>query len=85
MSLNEIDLIEINEAFAAQCLACEKVLGLNREITNVNGSGIALGHPVASGFMKCEAFMLPRTIFYPCRLLFIGRLILYSQKSVDLR
>jgi len=37
---------ELNEAFAAQYLACEKALGLNREITNVNGSGIGLGHPV---------------------------------------
>jgi len=45
MSLDEIDLIEINEAFAAQYLACGKVLGLHRKITNVNGSGIALGHP----------------------------------------
>ena len=36
----------LNEAFAAQYMACEKLLGLNREITNVNGSGIALGHPV---------------------------------------
>ncbi|HOX29122.1 MAG TPA: acetyl-CoA C-acetyltransferase [bacterium] len=44
--LEDADLIEVNEAFAAQYLACEKLLGLNREITNVNGSGIALGHPV---------------------------------------
>ncbi len=46
MKLDDIDLIEVNEAFAAQYLACEKGLGLNREIVNVNGSGIALGHPV---------------------------------------
>ena len=46
LSLGDIELIEINEAFAAQYLACERALGLNREITNVNGSGIALGHPV---------------------------------------
>lgn len=46
LSLDDIELIELNEAFAAQYLACEKALGLNREITNVNGSGIALGHPV---------------------------------------
>ncbi len=50
LKLSDIDLIEVNEAFAAQYLACEKGLGLNREITNVNGSGIGLGHPVgASG------------------------------------
>jgi acetyl-CoA C-acetyltransferase len=46
LTLKDIGLIELNEAFAAQYLACEKLLGLNREITNVNGSGIALGHPV---------------------------------------
>lgn len=46
MALRDIDLIELNEAFAAQYLACERELGLNREITNVNGSGIGLGHPV---------------------------------------
>jgi len=44
--LEDLDLIELNEAFAAQYLGCERELGLNREITNVNGSGIALGHPV---------------------------------------
>jgi acetyl-CoA C-acetyltransferase len=46
LTLNDIELIELNEAFAAQYLACEKLLELNREITNVNGSGVALGHPV---------------------------------------
>lgn len=50
LTLEDIDLIEINEAFAAQYLAVEKELGLNREIVNVNGGAIALGHPVgASG------------------------------------
>lgn len=46
LKLEDIELIEVNEAFAAQYLSCEILLGLNREITNVNGSGIALGHPV---------------------------------------
>lgn len=44
--LEEIGLIELNEAFAAQYLACERGLGLDRSRVNVNGSGIALGHPV---------------------------------------
>ena len=48
MQLEDFDLIEINEAFAAQYLGCEKELGLNREITNINGSGIGLGHPVGA-------------------------------------
>ncbi len=45
LKLEDIGLIEVNEAFAAQYLAVEKLLGLNREITNVNGGAIALGHP----------------------------------------
>ncbi|NGQ94422.1 acetyl-CoA C-acetyltransferase [Brevibacillus sp. SYP-B805] len=48
LSLADIGLIEVNEAFAAQYLAVEKLLELPREITNVNGSGISLGHPVGS-------------------------------------
>jgi acetyl-CoA acetyltransferase family protein len=50
VSLEEIDLFEINEAFAAQYLSVEKALGLDRERVNVNGGAIALGHPLgASG------------------------------------
>ena len=48
LTLDDFQLIEINEAFAAQYLGCEKELGLKREITNVNGSGIGLGHPVGA-------------------------------------
>ncbi len=46
MSLNDIDLIELNEAFAAQSLAVIRKAGLNNEIVNVNGGAIALGHPL---------------------------------------
>ncbi|XQY92735.1 thiolase family protein [Metabacillus sp. HB246100] len=45
-SIEDLDLVEINEAFAAQYLAVEKQLGLNRDKVNVNGSGISLGHPI---------------------------------------
>lgn len=48
MTLDQIELLEVNEAFAAQYLACEKLLELNREVVNVNGSGISLGHPVGA-------------------------------------
>ncbi|MDR1495826.1 MAG: thiolase family protein [Clostridiales Family XIII bacterium] len=48
LTLDDIELAEINEAFAAQYLAVEKELGLKREITNVNGGGISLGHPVGA-------------------------------------
>jgi len=50
MKLEQIDRVEVNEAFASQYLAVEKELGLNRDKTNVNGGAIALGHPLgASG------------------------------------
>lgn len=50
LTLNDMDLIEVNEAFAAQYVAVEKELGLSRAKTNVNGGAVALGHPLgASG------------------------------------
>ena len=50
LKLADLDLIEINEAFAPQYLACEKELGLDRDRVNVNGGAIAIGHPLgASG------------------------------------
>jgi acetyl-CoA C-acetyltransferase len=48
LTIDDIGLFEINEAFAAQFIGCEKELGLNREICNVNGGAIALGHPLAA-------------------------------------
>jgi len=48
LKLSDIDLIEVNEAFAAQYLAVEKELGLDRARTNVNGGAIALGHPLGA-------------------------------------
>ncbi len=46
LSLGQIDLIELNEAFAAQALAVSRELGINEDILNVNGGAIALGHPL---------------------------------------
>ncbi len=48
LSLKEIDLFEINEAFSAQYLAVEKELGLDRDRVNVNGGAVALGHPLGA-------------------------------------
>lgn len=48
LSLGDMDLVEVNEAFAGQYLAVEKELGLDRERTNVNGGAIALGHPLGA-------------------------------------
>jgi acetyl-CoA C-acetyltransferase len=48
LTIEDIGLFEINEAFAAQFIGCEKELGLNRDICNVNGGAIALGHPLAA-------------------------------------
>jgi len=48
IEVKDLDLVELNEAFAAQAYACIKELGLSRDIVNVNGSGISLGHPVGA-------------------------------------
>ncbi len=48
LAISDFERIELNEAFAAQYIGCERELGLNREITNVKGSGIGLGHPVGA-------------------------------------
>ncbi len=48
LTMDDIDLVEINEAFASQCIACARELGIDEEKLNVNGSGISLGHPVGA-------------------------------------
>ncbi len=48
LKIDDFELIEVNEAFAGQYIGCELELGLNRDITNINGSGIGLGHPVGA-------------------------------------
>ncbi len=48
LKIGDFELVEINEAFAAQYIACERELGLDRQITNIHGSGIGLGHPVGA-------------------------------------
>lgn len=58
VALKDIQLIEINEAFAATYLACEKALGLNRDIVNVNGGAIALGHPVGQSGTRIVVTLL---------------------------
>lgn len=62
LKIADFELLEVNEAFAAQYLGCERELGLNREITNVNGSGIGLGHPV--GATGCRIMV---TLLYEMR------------------
>ena len=48
LAITDVDLFEINEAFAAMCVASTRILGIDHAITNVNGSGCSLGHPVAA-------------------------------------
>ena len=62
LTLNQIDLIELNEAFAAQALACMKELDLDPEKVNVNGGAIALGHPLG-----CTGGKLTATIVHEMR------------------
>ncbi|SHI53938.1 acetyl-CoA acyltransferase [Dethiosulfatibacter aminovorans DSM 17477] len=58
MTLKDIELIELNEAFASQAIACIETLGINEEITNVNGGAIALGHPLggSGAFLTSKLF-----------------------------
>jgi acetyl-CoA acyltransferase len=58
LTLNDIGLIELNEAFAAQSLAVIRKLGLNEDIVNVNGGAIALGHPLGCSGAKLTATLL---------------------------
>lgn len=59
LELDDIELIEVNEAFAAQYLVVEELLGLDAEKTNVNGSGVALGHPIG-----CTGARIITTLVY---------------------
>ena len=59
LEIEDIGLIELNEAFAAQALACIKELKLDLEKTNVNGSGISLGHPIG-----CTGARITTTLIY---------------------
>jgi acetyl-CoA acyltransferase 2 len=58
LSVGDVDLFEINEAFAPQYLACEKELGLDRAKTNTNGGAIALGHPLAASGSRITAHLV---------------------------
>jgi acetyl-CoA acyltransferase len=58
VSLDEIDLVELNEAFAVQALAVIRELGLDEETVNVNGGAIALGHPLGCTGAKLTVQML---------------------------
>ncbi len=76
LSLHDIGLVELNEAFAAQAMGCIRELGLSPDIVNVNGSGIALGHPIgATGAIisiKLISEMRRRNVRYGLATLCIG-------------
>ncbi len=58
MALDDVDLVELNEAFAAQALAVIQELGLDEDITNVNGGAVALGHPLGATGAKLTVQMI---------------------------
>jgi acetyl-CoA acetyltransferase len=58
MKLEQMDLVEVNEAFAPQYLAVEKELGLDRSKTNVHGGAIAIGHPLAATGTRITVHLL---------------------------
>ncbi|GAB4315591.1 MAG: acetyl-CoA C-acetyltransferase [Candidatus Zixiibacteriota bacterium] len=76
LTLDDLDLVEINEAFAGQYLACEKALKLPREKANVNGGAIAIGHPLAASGARLTLTLLyemrRRNARYGCASLCIG-------------
>jgi acetyl-CoA acetyltransferase family protein len=57
-SLSDIGLVELNEAFAAQSLACARELGLDQETLNVNGGAIAIGHPLGASGARLAATLV---------------------------
>lgn len=58
LSVNDLDLIELNEAFASQSLACMQELNLNPDIVNVNGGSIAIGHPLGASGARISSTLL---------------------------
>ena len=58
LKLDDMDLIEVNEAFSAQYLAVEQELGLDRERTNVDGGAIAIGHPLGASGARITLHLL---------------------------
>jgi acetyl-CoA acetyltransferase len=58
LTVDQMDLVEVNEAFAAQYLAVEKELGLDREKTNVDGGAIAVSHPLGASGARITAHLL---------------------------
>ncbi|MEP6472673.1 MAG: acetyl-CoA C-acyltransferase, partial [Gemmatimonadota bacterium] len=58
MKLEQMDLVEINEAFAAQYLAVERELGLDRSRTNIDGGAIAIGHPLGASGTRLTLHLL---------------------------
>jgi acetyl-CoA C-acetyltransferase len=58
LKVSDIDLIELNEAFASQSIACIQELDLNPEIINVNGGSIAVGHPLGASGTRISATLL---------------------------
>jgi acetyl-CoA C-acetyltransferase len=58
LKISDLDLIELNEAFASQSIACMRDLELNPEIVNVNGGSIAIGHPLGASGARISATLL---------------------------
>ena len=58
ISMKDLDLVELNEAFAAQAIACKKEMELDENIINVNGGSIAIGHPLGASGARISATLL---------------------------
>lgn len=58
LKISDIQVAELNEAFAAQAIACMRELGLTEDVTNLHGSGISLGHPIGCSGARCAVTLL---------------------------
>jgi acetyl-CoA acetyltransferase len=62
LTLDDIDLVELNEAFAAQAIACIRMLGLDEEKVNVRGGAIAIGHPLGASGARISTTLIHNMI-----------------------
>ena len=72
LNLNQVDRVEINEAFAAQFLACAKALELDMSKTNLHGGAIALGHPLGASGSRITAHLAQEFATNPTSNIHVG-------------
>ena len=72
LTMNDVDRVEINEAFAAQFLACAKELDLDMDKTNIHGGAISLGHPLGASGSRITAHLANEFSYSPESKIHVG-------------